>query len=112
QTPHIDRLAREGVAFTHAYCQNPICTPSRASFLTGCIPSRIHQHRNGNAEFPTALTPRLVTRRLAAAGYDGALCGKLHLASPFGREEPRIDDGYRIYDWSHQPRPEPGWPDS
>ncbi len=111
RTPHIDRLAAEGVSFTHAYCQNPICTPSRASFLTGCIPSRIHQHRNGNAEFPAKLTPRLVTRRLASAGYDGALCGKLHLASPFGREEPRIDDGYRIYDWSHQPKPEPGWPD-
>lgn len=111
RTPHIDRLASEGVAFTHAYCQNPICTPSRASFLTGCIPSRIHQHRNGNAEFPANLAPRLVTHRLAAAGYDGALCGKLHLASPFEREEPRVDDGYRIFDWSHQPRPEPGWPD-
>ena len=111
RTPNIDRLAREGVAFTHAYCQNPICTPSRASFLTGCIPSRIHQHRNGNAEFPDSLTPRLVTRRLAAAGYDGALCGKLHLSSPYEREEPRINDGYRIYDWSHQPKPESGWPD-
>ena len=52
RTPNIDRLVREGVAFTNAYCQSPVCTPSRASFLTGCRPSTIHQHRNGNAYFP------------------------------------------------------------
>ena len=35
QTPNIDSLVNTGVAFTHAHCQSPICTPSRASFLTG-----------------------------------------------------------------------------
>ena len=35
QTPNLDRLVREGVSFTHAHCQSPSCTPSRASFLTG-----------------------------------------------------------------------------
>ena len=39
-TPNIDSLVAEGVAFTHAYCQSPICTPSRASFLTGMYPER------------------------------------------------------------------------
>ncbi|MDZ7639636.1 MAG: sulfatase-like hydrolase/transferase [Bryobacterales bacterium] len=110
RTPNIDRLASEGVTLTHTYCQNPICTPSRASFLTGCRPSRIHRHRNGNAHFPRELTLRLVANRLARAGYDGALCGKFHLSSPFDRMEPRLDDGYRLYDWSHHPSPEPGWP--
>ena len=34
-TPNLDRLCREGVAFDKAYVQNPVCTPSRSSFLTG-----------------------------------------------------------------------------
>ena len=35
QTPVLDSLANEGTAFTHTYCQSPICTPSRASFMSG-----------------------------------------------------------------------------
>ena len=34
-TPHLDQLAEEGVSFENAYCQNPVCVPSRNSFLTG-----------------------------------------------------------------------------
>lgn len=37
-TPHLDALAREGVSFDNAYCQNPVCVPSRCSFLTGWYP--------------------------------------------------------------------------
>ena len=44
-TPNIDSLVADGVAFTHAYCQSPICTPSRASFLTGMYPSATHANR-------------------------------------------------------------------
>ena len=42
RTPNLDRLITEGVAFLNAYTQSPICTPSRASFLTGCYPSTLH----------------------------------------------------------------------
>ena len=69
-TPNIDSLVAEGVAFTHAYCQSPICTPSRASFLTGMYPSAIHVNGNGNDYFPDTFP--LVTRTLADIGYD---CG-------------------------------------
>src|SRR6476661_2046683 len=62
-TPNLDRLVREGVAFTHAYCQSPVCTPSRASFLTGKYPSTVHVNTNGNSHFPP--NERLVTRCLA-----------------------------------------------
>ena len=40
QTPHLDRLAREGTTFTRAYCPNPTCTPTRASIITGQYPSQ------------------------------------------------------------------------
>lgn len=101
-TPNIDRLVAEGVAFTHAYCQSPICTPSRAAFLTGCYPSTVHVNGNGNASFPT--TPPLVTRLLADVGYTCGLIGKLHLASAYRRVEPRVEDGYRTWQYSHAPR--------
>ncbi|MYF99516.1 sulfatase-like hydrolase/transferase [Candidatus Poribacteria bacterium] len=101
-TPNIDSLVAEGVAFTHAYCQSPICTPSRASFLTGMYPSAVHVNGNGNDYFPNTFP--LVTRTLADIGYDCGLIGKLHLASAFRRIEPRVDDGYRYWQYSHAPR--------
>ena len=101
-TPNIDRLVQDGVAFTHAFCQSPICTPSRASFLTGMYPSAVHVNGNGNEYFPNS--PPLVTRILAEAGYDCGLIGKLHLASAYGRVEPRANDGYRYWQYSHAPR--------
>ncbi len=51
-TPALDALVREGTAFSHAYCQSPICTPSRSSFMTGMYPSRIRNTRNGNESWP------------------------------------------------------------
>ena len=102
-TPNIDRLVQTGVAFDFAYCQSPICTPSRASFLTGLYASTIRMNRNGNELFPSEAPP-LVTKYLADAGFDCGLIGKLHLASASGRIEPRIDDGYRYWQYSHAPR--------
>ena len=106
RTPRLDRLWRSGAAFTHAYCQSPICTPSRASFLTGTYPSTCHNTRNGNDRFVERFP--LVTRLLADAGYDCGLIGKLHLASAYGRIEARTDDGYRYWRYSHGPRDD--WP--
>ncbi|MDE0042382.1 MAG: sulfatase-like hydrolase/transferase [Candidatus Poribacteria bacterium] len=106
-TPSLDRLVAEGVAFTSAYCQTPICTPSRASFLTGRYPSHVGVNSNSNARFPD--DAQLVTRTLADAGYDCGMAGKLHLSTVSGRVEPRPDDGYRVFRWSHHPRPETYW---
>ena len=101
-TPHIDSLVASGAAFLRAYCQSPICTPSRASFLTGMYPSAIRVNRNGNPRFPDF--PPLITRRLADAGYTCGLIGKLHLTSAYGRVEARADDGYSYWQYSHAPR--------
>ncbi|MEE2658904.1 MAG: sulfatase-like hydrolase/transferase [Candidatus Latescibacterota bacterium] len=106
-TPHVDKLVAQGVAFTHAFCQSPICTPSRASFLTGMYPSSVHGCCNGNERWADGAP--LLTRLLADAGYDCGLAGKLHLAGAHGRIEPRGDDGYRVFHWSHDPRDQ--WPE-
>ena len=108
RTPNLDRLVNSGVAFTNAYCQTPICTASRASFLTGCYASTLHVNRNGNEYFPAVHTPRLISRILNSAGYDCGLVGKFHLSSASKRVEPRLDDGYRLFEWSHGPRDD--WP--
>jgi arylsulfatase len=101
-TPTVDRLVADGVAFTHAYCQSPICTPSRSSFMTGMYPARLGNTRNGNESFPPF--PPVITKLIADAGYDCGLVGKFHLQSSGHRTEPRIDDGFSFWKFSHAPR--------
>jgi arylsulfatase len=100
-TPNLDKLCKEGVAFSKAYSQSPVCTPSRASFLTGLYPSALHVNQNGIDYFPSKF--KLITRRLSDIGYDCGLSGKLHLTSAWNRKERRTDDGYRVFHFSHSP---------
>jgi N-sulfoglucosamine sulfohydrolase len=79
-TPHIDRLAAEGVRFTHHFCTAPSCSPSRASIFTGRYP-----HNNGvmglcHRDFAWDLHPseRHLAGLLQAAGYRTALIGLQH----------------------------------
>ncbi len=101
-TPNIDKLVESGVAFTHTYCQSPICTPSRSSFLTGLYPARLHNTRNGNDTFPDF--PPLITKIIADSGYRCGNIGKFHLTSSGHRTEPRLDDGMTYWQFSHAPR--------
>lgn len=107
RTPTLDALVEKGVAFTHAYCQSPICTPSRASFMTGLYPTRLRNTRNGNDTFPDS--PPLITKLIANSGYDCGLIGKFHLVSAGERPEPRLDDGFGYWKHSHAPRDD--WPE-
>ena len=108
RTPHIDAMVANGTAFTRAYCQSPVCTPSRASFLTGRYPRTTRCRQNGQAMPPQE---RLISRLLADAGYTCGLAGKLHLATcANGVVEKRIDDGYKVFHWSHHPQPD--WPEN
>lgn len=99
KTPNLQKFMGEAVTFTNAFCQTPICSPSRGSFLSGRYPHVTGLRANGQRIRPTE---RLVTRILADNEYTCGLAGKLHL-SPCqgGRLENRIDDGYEVFSWSH-----------
>ncbi len=101
RTPNLDRFVAESATFTHAFCQSPICTPSRASFLTGMYPSAVGVNGNGFRSFPRHFEDRLISKALHDEGYDCGLIGKLHLASAFLRREERVNDGYDTFQYSH-----------
>ena len=101
-TPNLDRLAERGALFESAYSQSPVCTPSRASFLTGRYPRTTRCRQNGQ-DIPADEV--LITKRLADEGYQCGLSGKLHIStchpSVCTDMERRIDDGYSVFHWSH-----------
>lgn len=109
RTPHLDRLAQGGALFPLAFCQSPVCTPSRASFLTGRYPRTTRCRQNGQ-DIPAEEI--LVTRLLRDAGWRCGLAGKLHLSACHpqvlqGQPERRIEDGYEdaAFFWHHDQWP-------
>lgn len=95
ENPNIDRLAREGALLPNVFCANSICTPSRASILTGQ-----YSHRNGVYTLADALDPARLTvaGRLQRAGYQTALFGKWHLKKrPAGFDTFRVLPGQGRY---------------
>jgi arylsulfatase A-like enzyme len=75
ETPNLDRLAREGTHFRRHFCNSPVCTPSRQSFLTGQMPSMA-----GVTVLRTALSEDkpTIAKQLKKAGYSTAVFGKMH----------------------------------
>jgi arylsulfatase A-like enzyme len=94
QTPHLDRLAKEGLRCDRVYATNSICTPSRATILTGQ-----YSHLNGVPCF-NPLDPKrpTVAKYLQAAGYHTLMIGKWHLGSdPVGFDDWEVLPGQGVY---------------
>lgn len=87
-TPNIDRIAEEGITFTNAYTPYPVCSPSRAGFITGRYPQRFGYERNvqyqpNDPNMGLSQEERTLSEALSEAGYHSGIIGKWHLgASP------------------------------
>ncbi|MDO9356332.1 MAG: choline-sulfatase [Solirubrobacteraceae bacterium] len=105
RTPHIDALAESGVVFGRAYSNSPLCAPSRASMMTGELPSTIEAYDNA-AEFASSIPT--FAHHLRARGYRTTLAGRMHFIGPdqlHGFEERLTTDVYpadleMVPDWS------------
>ena len=88
KTPNIDRLANEGVHFVNAFCTTSLCSPSRASILSG---QYAHSHGvvDNFTEYPTALES--LPRNLQSAGYATAYIGKYHMGEENDEPRPGFD---------------------
>ncbi|MFM8579300.1 MAG: sulfatase-like hydrolase/transferase, partial [Planctomycetaceae bacterium] len=98
RTPHLDRLARDGVRFTRGYVSAPQCVPSRAGLLTGRYQQRFGVEDNNHGPLP--LGERTIAELLAPAGYTSGWVGKCHL--DIGGSK-RTGEGYRLLN-DHMPQ--------
>ncbi len=118
-TPHLDRLASEGIRFTDGYAAAPVCTPTRAALMTGVSPARLHitNHAPGNpnhipknsnlrgAEWTThlGLQYKTLAEYLKEAGYATGFIGKWHLSHTRAKDsvgplEPRLRPEFQGFD--------------
>lgn len=101
KTPHMNAIASRGVKFNAAYCNAPLCAPSRFSFMSGQLVSRIAAYDNAS-EFPASIPT--FAHYLRAMGYRTCLSGKMHFVGPdqlHGFEERITTDVYPSdYAWT------------
>lgn len=133
QTPHMDRLAQEGLLFTNAHCQSPVCNPSRASLMTSLYPSTsgIYFLNPDLKESPVATKNTLMPARFQQEGYHVTGVGKLfhnggnqneayipNYGGKFGGFGPMPAEkistypGHPLWDWGVYPEADEQMPDS
>lgn len=118
QTPHIDKLAQEGMRFTNAYAACPVCSPTRASIMTGKYPARLHLTDfipgSNRTDHPLTqpnwqkylpLEEQTIAETLKTKGYATAHFGKWHLSQakmppeslPFNPDKQGFDESFVTY---------------
>lgn len=101
-TPNLEALADDGVVFESAYCNSPVCTPSRYSMLTGRYPWSIGAYHN---QSPVPSDVRSAASMLSSRGYETVGIGKMHFKGPdqmWGYDRRPYGDFGGL---SHQPDP-------
>jgi arylsulfatase A-like enzyme len=88
KTPNIDRLAKEGAYFKNAFCTTSLCSPCRATILSGLY-AHSHKVLNNFTEYPTDLAS--FPRQLQKAGYETAYIGKWHMGEENDAKRPGFD---------------------
>lgn len=91
KTPHIDSLAKQGVLFQNSFCTTSLCSPSRASILSGLY-AHTHGVTNNFTEYPSDMAS--FPGQLKAAGYETAYLGKYHMGED--NDEPRAGFDYFV----------------
>ncbi len=111
--PNLSRLAESAVVFDSAYCNSPLCAPSRFTLVSGQLPSKIGAYDNA-ADFPADVPT--YAHHLRRLGYRTALSGKMHFCGPdqlHGYEERLTSDIYPAdYGWAvnwDEPDVRPSW---
>jgi arylsulfatase A-like enzyme len=108
QTPHIDRLAQQGIRFTDFYVAQAVCSASRAALLTGCYPNRlgILGALGPNATHGIHAAEETIAEVLKRRGYATAIYGKWHL----GHHEPFLPTRHGFDDYFGLPYSNDMWP--
>ena len=113
RAPNMQALARDGVVFDSAYCASPLCAPSRASFMSGLLPSRTRVYDNA-AEFAADIPT--FAHAFGLRGYRTILSGKMHFCGPdqlHGFEQRLTTDIYPAdFNWTpdwDRPEHRPSW---
>lgn len=97
-TPNLDRLVNDGITFEQCYVQNPLCMPSRASFMTGLYPQQTGVTQNGHI-LPAGFEPTVATA-FKAGGFQTVQIGKLHFQPHEDHDldpRARFDYGFDIF---------------
>ena len=99
RTPHMDRLAAEGIRFNNAYCAAPLCVPSRMAFMTSRTPTANRVWTN--SQILSSAIPTWA-HGMGAAGYETALIGRMHFV---GSDQRHGFERRPIGEWgAHHPR--------
>ncbi len=102
KTPNVDRMAAEGVRFAEAFSCNPVCSPTRATLLSGLMPSQHGVHNYLNAKYNTLEEFDTLPEILGGAGYTCGVVGKWHLG-PFDDPGQEGFDHWVVKQGGHTP---------